>query len=152
RRHIFEPFFTTKKDKGGSGLGLAILFATIRRLGGYVAVDSQLGSGTAFRIYLPAAGPGTGKSISSRRPDVAAEPRSAPVQAKPGNGPTILLVEDEPALLSSLQGLIESEGFRVLTAANGDEALKIYEKAKGDGISLIFSDVEMPRMSGNEVF
>jgi two-component system cell cycle sensor histidine kinase/response regulator CckA len=137
-KRIFEPFFTTKKMGRGTGLGLASAFGIIKNHGGIIDVDSQVGQGTTFTIYLPA---------ESRVP----ERLSPVVPASPRNGSgTLLVVDDEPYLLKALTEILEELGYHVMTAIDGHQAIALFEKEKNriDGVLL---DMIMPDMSGRQV-
>ncbi|MCJ7738102.1 MAG: PAS domain S-box protein [Anaerolineae bacterium] len=138
RAHLFEPFFTTKEVGKGTGLGLAQVYGIVRQHEGHIAVDTAVGSGTVFRIYLPA----YKETLSGEE----GEEPSAPLQ---GQGETILLVEDHEKLREAGQSVLESLGYRVLTAASGREALMVYE-AEG-GVDLVLTDLVMPEMGGKEL-
>ena len=146
---VFDPFFTTK-GKAGMGLGLAVSFGIIRRHEGSVEVESEVGTGTRFKISLP-------KATVSKEPfkvDAAIKPPSLET-VNPGTAgsldelqPQILVVDDEEAVRELLRDLLESEGFRVYLAADGREALHLVAAQPFDGI---FTDVGMPGMSGWEL-
>jgi len=137
RAHLFEPFFTTKEVGKGTGLGLAQVYGIVRQHDGYTGVESEVGKGTTFRIYLPAAGV-EAETVGER---VSATPR--------GRGETILLVEDDEQLREAGQDILESLGYRVLVAVNGREALQVYQAE--EGIDLIITDIVMPEMGGKEL-
>ena len=134
--HIFEPFFTTKADGQGTGLGLATVYGITRQNEGIVAVESDVGRGTTVRVYLP-------------RCDEQAveEPGSREVTELPRGEETVLLVEDEAALLALTRRTLERAGYRVVGAGSPEEALELLERAEGD-IDLAILDVVMPGMSG----
>ncbi|UCC86533.1 MAG: PAS domain S-box protein [Anaerolineales bacterium] len=132
--HIFEPFFTTKGIGQGTGLGLAQAYGIVKQHDGHIDVISQIDRGTEFTIYLPL--------YVSRR--VAQE---EPAQIPRGRGQTILLVEDEPTVLLVGQTMLERLGYRVLTAVNGQQALKLYS-ADQDEIALVLTDMVMPGIDG----
>jgi two-component system cell cycle sensor histidine kinase/response regulator CckA len=141
---IFEPFFTTKETGKGTGLGLSTVYGIVKQTNGYVFVDSVVGEGTMFRIFLPRHIPVAGE---------VAEPAQAdkPAQAKPaadltGSG-TILLVEDEEGLRGLNARGLSSRGYTVLEAGNGVEAIEVIEQRGGD-VDLVVSDVVMPEMDG----
>jgi two-component system cell cycle sensor histidine kinase/response regulator CckA len=136
--HIFEPFFTTKAEGKGIGLGLATVYGIVRQSGGIVNVESALGRGTTFRVYLP-------------RVDAAVD-ADAPPPAVPGPAgmETILLVEDAEALRQLIRELLESAGYNVLDAEAPDKALALIEATPG-AIHLVLTDMVMPRMSGQEL-
>ncbi|MEI6787793.1 MAG: PAS domain S-box protein [bacterium] len=137
--NIFEPFFTTKEVGKGTGLGLATVYGIIKQNNGYIDVYSEPGKGTAFKIYMPRFGGEVAK------PNVAKI-----VEAPRGRGETILLVEDEPALLKTFGRCLVSLGYEVLLAANPAEALDIVARHSGV-IHLLFTDVIMPGMNGREL-
>ena len=138
--HIFEPFFTTKDEGRGTGLGLAMVLGIIEQSGGSIAVQSELGRGTSFRVTVPRAKEGR----------VAIEAPSA----QPAVGPpteTVLLVEDEPGVRRLAREVLRREGYQVLEAARGDEALGIAARHP-HRIHLLLSDVVMPGMSGRHLW
>ncbi|HEX4964327.1 MAG TPA: response regulator [Thermoanaerobaculia bacterium] len=139
RDRIFEPFFTTKEGTEARGLGLATVYGIVKQNGGHVAVYSEVGQGTTFRIYLP-------RTLEAAAPRLPVPAGTRP----PGGGETILLVEDNDELRSAAQGVLETLGYRVATAANGPEALAALEE-RGGRIDLVICDVVMPGMSGQEV-
>jgi len=133
--HIFEPFFTTKEAGLGSGLGLAQVAGIVHQHDGHVSVSSQLGEGTTFTLYLP--------------PLAAAN--LAPVVEKPvldlmGQRETVLLVEDNASLRAVVAEILRKYNYRVVEAANGQQALELLEELRG--IALVLSDVVMPQMGG----
>jgi two-component system cell cycle sensor histidine kinase/response regulator CckA len=138
--HIFEPFFTTKEQGKGTGLGLSTVFGIVQQSGGYITVYSEPDQGSTFKIYLPRVGE---ESVSPG----PGEPRPESV---PRGAETILLVEDEGALRSMVRGLLESQGYKVLEARNGEDALIVCEQHKGS-IQLLLTDVVMPEMNGPQL-
>jgi CheY-like chemotaxis protein len=126
---IFEPFFTTKGLGKGTGLGLSIIYGIIRQSGGDIAVTSVPGKGTAFRIYLP-------RVAGESEPVASAEPARPTGQATE----TILLVEDEAALVEMIRDVLEGGGYTVLEAASGEEALRV-ERGYGGEIHMLLTDV-----------
>jgi PAS domain S-box-containing protein len=136
---LFEPFFTTKPTTHNSGLGLATVYGIVVQSGGYIWVDSEPGKGTAFKICFP-------------RVDAEDDAAPPPVRsAAPTRGSeTILLVEDEQAVRNVATRVLMNQGYRVLAACNGEEALAIAEKAAG-AIELVLTDVVMPDMGGPEL-
>lgn len=134
---IFNPFFTTKPPGKGTGLGLATAYGIVRQHKGWITVESTPGRGTTFRIYLPA----TGTHSTTQSPDRGQ-------LTLPGGTETILLVEDDPHVRKLTRAILERAGYHVLEAANGPEALQLWEKHH-DSISLLFTDVVLPEgMSG----
>ena len=134
--HIFEPFFTTKGVGQGSGLGLATVFGLVKGHGGHILCRSQEGQGTVFEVYLP-----------SLAAPMLQEPAETPAPAPSAARETILAVDDEPALLTVARRTLESQGYRVLTARSGEEALEQYQARPGE-IDLVMMDLGMPGMGG----
>jgi two-component system cell cycle sensor histidine kinase/response regulator CckA len=134
--HAFEPFFTTKDQGKGTGLGLATVLGIVQQSGGGIVVESQPGEGTVFRIFLPAV-------TDALTPD-------EPVAARPERGhETILLVEDESIVRELLARVLRTQGYAVIEARDGDEALAI--AAEEPSIDLLLTDVVMPGISGREL-
>ena len=138
RRRIFDPFFTTKPPGKGTGLGLSTVFGIVEQCGGKVHVESAPGRGARFTIYLPRATPDSAPSAA--QPDRVADP-GHPTRA------TLLLVEDEPVLRSLSQRALENEGYTVLTAEDGFDALAVAETFSG-AIDLLITDVVLPGLNG----
>ena len=136
KQHIFEPFFTTKEQGKGTGLGLATCFGIIQQSNGHIHSDSQVDKGTQFKIYLPRVW-GVEDPISSRE---------VPVSLPQGTE-TILLAEDEPSLRQLMARVLRTQGYTVLEAADGHEALALAQ-ANGVKIQLLLTDVIMPGLSG----
>jgi len=135
---IFEPFFTTKEKGKGTGLGLSTVYGIIKQSGGYVFVQSEPGRGTVFTIYFP-------------RVDEPSEALAAPTSlAAVGGTETILLVEDEESVRQLVRETLESRGYHVLEAANGNAALAL-AAAHAETIHLVITDVVMPGLSGHEL-
>jgi PAS domain S-box-containing protein len=136
KQHIFEPFFTTKEQGKGTGLGLATCFGIIQQSNGHIHSESQVDKGTQFKIYLPRV-QGVEDSISNRE---------VPVSLPQGTE-TILLAEDEPSLRQLMARVLRTQGYTVLEAADGHEALTLAQ-ANGAKIQLLLTDVIMPGLSG----
>ncbi len=134
--HIFEPFFTTKEVGQGSGLGLAQVYGIVKQYNGHIYVNSQPEQGSTFTLYLP---------LPKQHPLAlhSEEENNAPL----GQGQTILLVEDEKSVLEAARAMLQALNYRVISAANGQEALQIYQKQQQE-ISLVLSDIMMPDMDG----
>ncbi|MGH9861995.1 MAG: PAS domain S-box protein [Candidatus Acidiferrales bacterium] len=138
--HLFEPFFTTKEKGKGTGLGLATVYGVVKQNEGYIWVYSELGRGTTVKIFLP--------RVEQAVEGEAAKP-AAPVAA-PRGSETVLLVEDEEPLRRLAREFLESNGYRVLEAPTGQEALRLAERFQGP-IHLLLTDVVMPGLSGREL-
>lgn len=132
---IFEPFFTTKEFGKGTGLGLSTVIGIVKSHGGFVTVESEVGRGTKFHLFLPAV--------------VATEPvQPKDVGILAGNNELILVVDDEAAIRESSKIVLEAYNYQVMTACNGIEAIDLYLKHK-DQISLVLMDIMMPGMDGS---
>jgi CheY-like chemotaxis protein len=129
---IFEPFFTTKEQGKGTGLGLATVYGIVKQHQGWVEVSSQVGTGTTFKVFLPA--------IAPPATTAAAQPTGA---ALCGGTETILLVEDDLTVRMTTRRVLETHGYKVLEAGCGREALDIW-KVKGGDIALLLTDMVMP--------
>lgn len=139
-QRIFEPFFTTKKIGKGTGLGLATVYGIVQQHHGWLAVNSQIGEGTTFCIYLPATKDSLPKS-----------PAASAVSRLPGGNETILLVEDEPPVRLLANNLLQRCGYTVLVAESGVAALPIWKKHR-EKIQLLLTDMVMPEgISGREL-
>ena len=137
--HIFEPFFTTKGLGRGTGLGLATVYGIVKQNYGFIHAASQPGEGSTFDIYLPRHAGGT-----------ATPPEHAEEESPKGGKETILLVEDEPAMLSISSSMLTHLGYHVLAAASPEEALQLADKHTGP-IHLLVTDVIMPGMNGRDL-
>ena len=135
---IFEPFFTTKPKGRGTGLGLSTVFGIVKQSGGHLRVASTLGHGTTFEIFLPAV---------NERPQQIDEPRETP----PVRGTeTILLAEDDEVLRTLTARILTSQGYRVLVASDGVEALRVADRHRGT-LDLLTTDIVMPSMGGHDL-
>jgi len=139
RERIFDPFFTTKEVGKGTGLGLSMVYGIVKQHNGIIELDSEAGKGTTFRLYLPLIEPVSKNEQGNAR----VFPR--------GNMETILVAEDDAAVMGLLQGLLEKNGYNVITATNGEEAVNKFIENR-DIIRLILLDVIMPRKNGKEVY
>ena len=138
--HLFEPFFTTKEQGKGTGLGLSTVYGIVKQSGGSIQVQSEPGRGTTFEVYLP-------------RLDQPVEPARksgiAPAEAPQGSE-TVLLVEDEEAVRRLTQAVLSRNGYNVLLAKDGEEALQAIHQHDGR-IQLLLTDVVLPRTGGREI-
>jgi len=137
RTRVFEPFFTTKPQGEGTGLGLSLVWGVVKGHDGAVEVISEVDQGATFSVYLP---------ITTATPIVVATPRAPQASSKH----TVLVVDDEPLVRAGVTRMLERLGYAVLGAANGAEALRVYQT--NPGISLVILDMSMPVMSGAECF
>jgi signal transduction histidine kinase/ActR/RegA family two-component response regulator len=135
---IFEPFFTTKPKGRGTGLGLSSVFGIVEQSGGYIRVHSDIGRGATFEIFLPAV---------AERPDPAPETRELPV---PRGSETILLAEDDADLRILMARVLMAQGYEVLQASDGLDALRVSEGHHG-ALDLLTTDMVMPSMGGHEL-
>lgn len=136
---VFEPFFTTKEVGKGSGLGLSTVYGIVKQSGGYISIDSEVGRGTTFKIYLPRVDEEVAATEVSPRPSALLPGRE-----------TVLVVEDDNQVRSVAAMVLEVSGYDVLTAANGGEALLLCEQFKSK-IDLLLTDMIMPGMGGQEL-
>ena len=139
QRHLFEPFFTTKEGSKGTGLGLATVYGIVSQSGGFIGVDSELGRGTTFKIYFP-------------RVERAAQPivEIKPAVSKLKGMETVLAVEDKTVLRKLVCDFLQEDGYTVLDAGTGREAIELSERYAGP-IQLLITDVMMPGMGGREL-
>jgi DNA-binding response OmpR family regulator len=138
RRQIFEPFFTTKGPGKGTGLGLSTVYGIVKQSGGFIGVDSKVGGGSCFTVHLPHVA------------EVAGSKRGGPSMAPTNGTETVLIVEDVIGLRRLITRTLESAGYKVLTAASGDEALRLLEQYQNP-VHLMVTDVVMPGMSGRDL-
>jgi two-component system, cell cycle sensor histidine kinase and response regulator CckA len=143
-RRAFEPFFTTKPVGQGTGLGLSTVYGIVRQSGGYVSAESAPGAGATFTIYLPRGAP---RAAEPPEPD-----RIRTAGAPPPARGIALVVEDEPPVRQMVARVLVDEGYEVVQAANGAEALELVERLALDGsLKLVVTDLAMPVMGGREL-
>lgn len=142
KARIFEPFFTTKEVGKGTGLGLATTYGIVKQSKGHISVYSELGHGTTFRVYLPIAADSKPEAPPSKP---AARPRA------PASGAVVLLVEDDEMVRQMSRMILESCGYIVLDASNGEAALEVAKNYSGT-IHLLLTDVVMPRIGGRDLY
>lgn len=139
QRRIFEPFFTTKAIGKGTGLGLSTVYGIIRQHGGLVRVESKLGEGTTFTIYLPRVHEAPG-----------AASRGSSIRILPNGSETILLVEDEESVRQIARRILEARGYKVLVAATPEQARALFQSNGGE-VRLLVTDVLLPGMTGPQL-
>ncbi|MFZ3170267.1 MAG: PAS domain S-box protein [Candidatus Methanoperedens sp.] len=133
---VFEPFFTTKAHGKGTGLGLSTSIGIIRSHSGFIEVNSEVGKGTAFKVYLPSAATTETQQVKAQE-----------LIPNTGNGEMILVVDDEASIREVTGAILETNGYRVITAADGAEAISLY-KEEGTEIKIVLMDMAMPVMDG----
>jgi len=138
---IFEPFFTTKEEGHGTGLGLAMVYGIVEQAGGAIDVETAIGHGTTFHIYLPE---------STTDADASHQVETPAKSTRVGGSETVLLVEDEARVGTLIAGALRTEGYTVLEAAEAEQALDIV-RAHGAPIHLLLTDVVMPGMNGRQL-
>jgi CheY-like chemotaxis protein len=140
RAQIFEPFFTTKPVGQGTGLGLATCYGIVKQSNGFITVDSKLGEGSAFKIYLPRV------SGEQEKSELGERTASLPVGSE-----KVLVVEDETNVRKLAVSILRRLGYEVLEATNGEEAFRIAQAHLGQKIDLLITDVVMPQMGGRDL-
>ncbi len=141
KNRIFEPFFTTKELGKGTGLGLSVVYGVLNNHHGFIGVDSTLGSGTTFSLYLPVQ-----KRLSEIPPTVEAIPEQVLLGKE-----TVLVVEDEEMLLNLVASLLEDKGYSVIKAKDGQEGIDVFRE-RHEEIACILTDMGLPRLGGWEMF
>jgi PAS domain S-box-containing protein len=137
--HLFEPFFTTKEAGNGTGLGLATIYGIVQQNSGFIRVQSEPGKGTTFKIFLP--------RFADKTVETTIESNGMTFRSQ---GETVLVVEDEPAILDTYRTMLEKLGYRVLTAGTPSEAIREAKAYAGD-LQLLITDVIMPEMNGRDL-
>ncbi|RPI06903.1 MAG: PAS domain S-box protein [Ignavibacteriae bacterium] len=140
RTRIFDPFFTTKEKGKGTGLGLSVVYGVLQAHHGFIDVESEMGKGTTFRLYLPVQKDTNTEVDSGARKEQVI-----------GGNETLLVVEDEDLLLDMIQILLEAHGYTILSAKDGNEAITTYAEHAGS-IALVMSDMGLPKLSGEGVY
>ncbi len=137
RRQIYDPFFTTKELGKGTGLGLAVVYGVVKSHHGFIDVESEVGKGTTFRLYFPV------PQESVQVADITQSAESFDI----GGTETILLIEDEEVLIEIVRFMLVSKGYKVFSAQDGKDAIKIYEQHKNE-IDIVLSDLGLPGIAG----
>jgi CheY-like chemotaxis protein len=132
---IFEPYFTTRGDKGGSGLGMSVVFGIVKGHGGYIDVKSTPGEGTEINVFFPA---------SMKREELLYKET---VESS-GGTETLLIIDDEEAILKMAKTILEESGFNIYTTTSGKKGIETF---KENDIDLVILDIKMPEMDGKEV-
>jgi CheY-like chemotaxis protein len=138
---IFDPFFTTKEQGKGTGLGLSMVFGIVRNHGGYVDVESEVGVGTTFKVFLP---------VSEWAGD-AVEPEATPQSGPGGKKARILLIDDQKTVRDVCTAMLQTLGYDVSTASDGREGVDHYRRY-GKDIDLVIVDMIMPNLGGRDCF
>jgi PAS domain S-box-containing protein len=141
RNQVFDPFFTTKEKGKGTGLGLSVVYGIVQAHHGFVNVESTLERGTTFLLYFPV----------PQESSAALESHEQVVEQISGGNETLLFVEDETLLLDMVQILLESNGYTVFTAKDGEEAVQVYQQHAHE-IALVISDMGLPKLTGVSEF
>ena len=136
---IFDPFYTTKELGKGSGLGLSTVLAIVKKHGGFVRVQTEVGKGSIFRVFIPAAEEGA-----------VALPQTSEVPPPKGNRELLLVVDDETSISSLLRRTLERQNYRVVTANDGREGLDLFRSHRAE-VRLVLTDLMMPVMDGTEL-
>jgi two-component system cell cycle sensor histidine kinase/response regulator CckA len=138
KSHIFEPFFTTKDRGKGTGLGLSTVYGIVKQSGGDIRVESSPNQGSTFRLYFP------------RADEPAKDVRPITISKRKAGSETVLLVDDNDVVRSAIKGCLQMNGYTVLEARHGQEALKVWD-SHNDPIHLLITDVVMPFMNGQQL-
>jgi CheY-like chemotaxis protein len=141
KSRVFDPFFTTKELGKGTGLGLSVVYGVMQSHSGFVSVESEVDKGTTFHLYLP---------VPQESKKVREEQKKESVESSEGTE-TILFVEDEELLRTAVQSELESSGYKVYIAVDGQEAVEIYKEHQNE-IILVLTDMGLPKQTGVDVF
>jgi CheY-like chemotaxis protein len=144
KAHLFEPFFTTKEVGKGTGLGLSTCYGIVKQSGGHIEVFSEPGQGATFKIYLPATEEAA-EAVTIESDD------KLQANDRPRGWGTVLLAEDDPLVREFVCNMLRAQGYTVLEASDGGEALALVEKNAGEEIHLLVADLVMPLMGGKEL-
>ena len=137
--HIFEPFYTTKAPGKGTGLGLATCYGIVKQNNGHISVESKPGQGTEFQVFLP---------VASQQKTVGLPTRQQIETTVPTGDELILLVEDEPAVRQAMSEFLQKQGYKLITAANGEDALQQLNARQTTPPDLLLTDMVMPQLGG----
>jgi two-component system cell cycle sensor histidine kinase/response regulator CckA len=140
KAHLFEPFFTTKEVGKGTGLGLATCYGIVKQSGGYIEAVSEPGKGSSIKVYLPSSKEASGSHPGNDQPTPST-----------GGTETVLLAEDDPLVRSMVANVLTDQGYTVLQASNGDEALRLAQEQGQRRVDLLLTDIVMPQMGGVEL-
>ena len=143
RKRIFEPFFTTKDKSQKAGLGLSVVYGIVKNHNGFIDVESIATKGTSFRLYFPI----TNAEVAVAEP---VSQRDELALTMSNSSPTVLVVEDEEAMLYALEKMLVNRGYKVLRAADGEMAVRIYQRHK-ESIDVVLLDMGLPKLSGRDV-
>jgi signal transduction histidine kinase/CheY-like chemotaxis protein len=143
-QRVFEPFFTTKPQGAGTGLGLAMVYGTVKAHGGWITCQSAAGVGTRFELFLP-------RTDQPAEPEASPTPTPEEVATDMDEPTTVLLVDDEPAIRTLAKRILEMQGYRVLLAEDGLDALETFTEMR-EHIGLVILDLTMPRLSGHDTY
>jgi len=141
RDEIFDPFYTTKGPDKGTGLGLSLVYGIVKTYKGFIDLESELGKGSTFTLYLPIY-----QDVEGRKKD---EKDDVPVAVR--GTETILIVEDEEMLRKAIEQILQNHGYQVMSARDGEQGVELY-KEHMDKIALVVTDMGLPKMSGFELF
>lgn len=145
--HMFEPFYTTKAPGKGTGLGLATVYGVVKQSDGWIWVDSEPGCGTTFKIHLPRVEESEGREVTVEK---QATSKTVPLVVAPKGTETVLVVEDQDGIREIVKESLRRNGYKVLIAVDGNEALQM-ASSYTDPIHLLITDLVMPNIGGREL-